>query len=173
LMPWSRFFTPSPKSEEFCLSANRVAPFHGRPYLGEMKSRPALCTSFLAFSLVLWAAPCGAQSAEPSDSIPLKQSVPDEAGTDADANDASGEGEPVEGDRSAEAQPAAPEPAAPRTVKVHIESGSRVNLERVTPEGKWVVVCESPCDKELSVEETYRINAKGKVPSSSFRLAER
>lgn len=61
-------------------------------------------------------------------------------------------------------------PAKPAMVRVHIESGVSVHLERVTTEGKWVAVCTSPCDEEVSTDETYRINARGKVPSSTFRL---
>lgn len=132
-------------------------------YLEPMRSDLALCIWLQACVAVAWAPPCRAESPEPQASIPLKQEVSEQ------------DSEAVPTDES---QPIAEPPVAreaemraePTVVKVHIESGAKVQLERVTTEGKWVVVCSSPCDEEVSTEETYRINAKGKVPSATFRL---
>lgn len=133
------------------------------PTLKRMRSHLALVLWCLACAAVIWVAPCRAEDPEPAESIPLRQSdAPEESEVVPD-----GETQRVK-EPEATAEPQSR--AEPTTVKVHIESGARVQLERVTPDGKWEVVCTSPCDEEISTEETYRINARGKVASSTFRL---
>jgi hypothetical protein len=65
-----------------------------------------------------------------------------------------------------------PDPAvmhASNVVVVHIETPRDVELE-VLRGGKWQLVCGSPCDRPLSLDDLYRINGPGVRPSYGFRL---
>jgi hypothetical protein len=56
------------------------------------------------------------------------------------------------------------------TVLVHVESLERVDLERRSGE-EWKLVCTSPCDVRLPVDERYRIAGDDVRPSPVFSLA--
>lgn len=125
----------------------------------------------LAFSLA-WVGVAHAQDTEPSSELPLRQptGVKNESASGDQASHNGGDTSP---DGRAAPEPALESPASPSqssTTKVHIESGPRVQLERVKSDGTWVKVCMAPCDQEVSTKETYRINANGKVASDAFRL---
>lgn len=115
----------------------------------------------LSFS-VTWAGASHAQDSDPSEEVPLRQAIEESTLSHQESPD----GGVPDVDAKATGESALPPP----TVQVHIESGPAVQLERVKSDGTWAVVCRSPCDQAVSTEETYRINAKGKVASASFRL---
>jgi hypothetical protein len=63
-------------------------------------------------------------------------------------------------------------PAAPDgTVLVHIDSPSKVSLERrSSPAASWEHACESPCDGRLPVGDQYRVVGTGMNESNPFTL---
>ena len=69
--------------------------------------------------------------------------------------------------------PASPPPASvlepTPTVSVHIESPDPVELE-VQHDNEWTSVCTSPCDREISTKDNYRINGSGVRASKPFRI---
>lgn len=76
----------------------------------------------------------------------------------------------------AQAPPSAAPAAAPAPVAathpmvmVHIDSPETVSLEAQTG-NDWRVVCESPCDRALSGDQTYRVNGSGLRASNAFQL---
>jgi hypothetical protein len=59
-------------------------------------------------------------------------------------------------------------------VFVHIESDRTVTLERMGSSRRiWTAVCNSPCDRELDPNGTYRIAGRGVRASGNFSLSAR
>jgi hypothetical protein len=56
------------------------------------------------------------------------------------------------------------------SVQVHVSSEERVTIFRKAPDDQWVKACVSPCDAELPVEDTYRVQVAGSTAASEFRL---
>jgi hypothetical protein len=62
-------------------------------------------------------------------------------------------------------------PSSDGTLLVHIDSPSKVTLERRTsPSASWEHACESPCDGRLPVGDQYRIVGTGINESNVFTL---
>jgi hypothetical protein len=71
------------------------------------------------------------------------------------------------------AQQAPPTPIGPgsRTVLVHVEGDSPVELEAISGQtGRWATVCSTPCDAPLPLGPEYRVAGPGVRPSPSFEL---
>jgi|HubBroStandDraft_1064217.scaffolds.fasta_scaffold133323_2 hypothetical protein len=61
-------------------------------------------------------------------------------------------------------------PAPAPLVLVHIDAPAPVDLEASHPDGTWVTVCSSPCDRGVPSDGAYRIRGAGIAMSSTFRL---
>jgi hypothetical protein len=71
--------------------------------------------------------------------------------------------------RAAAISPPPPPPGPEGSAVVHIEADVPVALDR--REGRaWVFVCNAPCDEELPLSGTYRIQGAGVRNSGQFRL---
>jgi len=64
-----------------------------------------------------------------------------------------------------------PLPADKSLVWVHIEGSDDANLEQdTTGQDDWAVVCNAPCDRQVSTAFWYRINGGGMKASKQFSL---
>ncbi len=71
------------------------------------------------------------------------------------------------------APPGPPPPAtAPGSAWVHVAGDPDIVLEARPPQGEsWVAMCNAPCDRELPLDDSYRISGSGIQRSRVFTIA--